>query len=73
MMDGEEVVTGESNERNDEVEQFDDEDSEINHSVSYGYCFRSETVEKDTHSTLMLADSRMYEYKRKFYSSTMNR
>ena len=55
------------------LKKLDDEDSEINHSVSYGYCFRSETVEKDTHSTLMLADSRMYEYKRKFYSSTMNR
>ena len=53
------------------LKKLDEEDSEINHSVSYGYCFRSETKEKDTHSALMLADSRMYDYKRRFYSSTM--
>ncbi len=55
------------------LKKLDEEDSEINHSVSYGYCYRSETGEKNTHSALMLADSRMYEYKRRFYSSTMSR
>ncbi len=50
---------------------LDEEDSEINHSVSYGYAFRSETEDKDTHSVVMLADKRMYDYKRKFYSHMM--
>lgn len=55
------------------LKKLDEEDTEINHSVSYGYCFRSETKEKDTHSVLMLADARMYEYKRNFYSFMMRR
>jgi diguanylate cyclase (GGDEF)-like protein len=55
------------------LKKLDEEDSEINHSVSYGYCFRSETEEKDTHTVLMKADARMYEYKRHFYSYMMKR
>ncbi|MCR5556447.1 MAG: GGDEF domain-containing protein [Butyrivibrio sp.] len=55
------------------LKKLDEEDTEINHSVSHGYCFRSETQEKDTHSVLMLADARMYEYKRNFYSYMMSR
>ncbi|MBQ3798360.1 MAG: diguanylate cyclase [Butyrivibrio sp.] len=50
------------------LKKLDEEDPEINHSVSYGYCFRSETLENDTHSVQMLADARMYEFKRRFYS-----
>ncbi len=52
---------------------LDEEDPEANHSVSYGYAFRSETEEKDTHSVLMLADKRMYAYKKKYYSHMMKR
>ena len=52
---------------------LDKDDPEINHSVSYGYAKRSETEEKDTHSVVMLADKRMYDYKRKFYSHLMHR
>ena len=48
--------------------KLDEEDPEANHSVSYGYAFRSETTERDTHSVLMLADQRMYAYKRQYYS-----
>ncbi len=53
--------------------KLDEEDLEINHSVSYGYAFRHETEEHDTHSVSMLADKRMYEYKRKHYANMMGR
>lgn len=53
--------------------KLDDEDQEINHSVSYGYAFRSETKERDTHSVFMLADQRMYNYKNKRYAHMMTR
>lgn len=52
--------------------KLDEEDPEANHSVSYGYAFRSETTERDTHSVLMLADQRMYAYKRQYYSHLTN-
>ncbi len=55
------------------LKKLDEEDPEANHSVSYGYAFRSETEEKDTHSVLMLADKRMYAYKKKYYSHMMTR
>ena len=55
------------------LKKLDEEDQEINHSVSYGYAFRSETSEWDTHSVVMLADKRMYEYKRTYYSHMMGR
>ncbi len=53
--------------------KLDEEDVEINHSVSYGYAYRSETSEHNTHSVFMLADKRMYDYKRKFYSHMARR
>ncbi len=53
--------------------QLDEEDQEINHSVSYGYAFRSETKERDTHSVFMLADKRMYDFKREHYAHMMHR
>ncbi|MCR5404987.1 MAG: GGDEF domain-containing protein [Butyrivibrio sp.] len=53
--------------------QLDDEDQEINHSVSYGYAFRSETKERDTHSVFMLADQRMYNYKNMRYAHMTRR
>ncbi len=52
---------------------LDEEDQEINHSVSYGYAYRHETEEKDTHAVSMLADQRMYEYKREHYAHMMAR
>ena len=52
---------------------LDEEDQEINHSVSYGYAFRSETDEKNCHAASMLADKRMYDYKRKHYADIMGR
>jgi len=52
---------------------LDEEDPEINHSVSYGYAFRNETSEKDAHAVFMLADKRMYDYKRKHYAKMMTR
>lgn len=55
------------------LKKLDEQDSEINHSVSYGYAFRTETTEHDTHSVLMLADQRMYEFKRKFYAHMSSR
>lgn len=55
------------------LKELDKTDPEANHSVSYGYAYRSETKERDTHSVFMLADKRMYEYKRKFYSDMMKR
>ena len=57
----------------EKLKKLDEEDPEANHSVSYGYAFRSETEEKDTHSVLMLADKRMYAYKKKYYSHLMQR
>jgi diguanylate cyclase (GGDEF)-like protein len=53
--------------------ELDKTDSEINHSVSYGYAFRHETEEKDTHTVFMLADKRMYDYKRARYAHMMKR
>lgn len=55
------------------LKELDKKDPEANHSVSYGYAYRSETKEHDTHSVFMLADKRMYEYKRKYYSNMMKR
>ncbi len=52
---------------------LDKKDPEINHSVSYGYAFRSETEDKDSHATSMLADKRMYDFKNKYYSYMMTR
>ena len=52
---------------------LDEVDQEINHSVSYGYAFRSETEEKNCHAASMLADKRMYDYKRKHYADMMGR
>ncbi len=53
--------------------ELDKEDVEINHSVSYGYAYRHETKEKDTHTVFMLADKRMYDYKRAHYAHMMGR
>ncbi len=53
--------------------KLDEQDQEINHSVSYGYAFRHETTERDTHSVSMLADKRMYNYKREHYAHMMTR
>ena len=52
---------------------LDESDPEINHSVSYGYAFRSETAENEAHAAFMLADKKMYDYKRKYYSHMMKR
>ena len=52
---------------------LDEEDQEINHSVSYGYAYRHETAEKNTHAVSMLADQRMYDYKRNHYAHMMTR
>ena len=52
---------------------LDKEDQEINHSVSYGYAYRHETKEQDTHSVTMLADQRMYDYKRNHYAHMSSR
>ncbi|MCR5155074.1 MAG: GGDEF domain-containing protein [Butyrivibrio sp.] len=57
----------------EKLKKLDEQDSEINHSVSYGYAFRTETKEHDTHSVLMLADQRMYDFKRKFYAHMSTR
>lgn len=53
---------------NEQLKQLDLEDPEANHSASYGYAFSSEIPGNDAHDVYMLADSRMYEYKRKYYS-----
>ncbi len=53
--------------------KLDEEDVEINHSVSYGYAYRHETEEKDTHTVFMLADKRMYDFKRQHYAHMMGR
>ena len=55
------------------LSELDVEDPEVNHSVSYGYAFKSETEEKDTHSVFLLADRRMYDFKRKHYAHMMGR
>jgi diguanylate cyclase (GGDEF)-like protein len=55
------------------LKDLDETDPEANHSVSYGYAFRSEADEKDTHTVYMMADKRMYEYKRKYYSHMTTR
>ena len=52
---------------------LDASDPEINHSVSYGYAFRSETTENEAHAAFMLADKRMYDYKRKHYAHMTKR
>ena len=56
-----------------ELLQLDKDDPEANHSVSYGYAFSIEADKTDPHSVFMLADSRMYEYKRKYYSHLSTR
>ena len=48
--------------------ELDEKDPDVNHSVSYGYAFRSETEEQDVHSVFMLADKKMYDAKRKHYA-----
>ena len=53
----------------DKLRELDSKDPEVNHSVSYGYAFRSETAEQDVHSVVMLADKKMYESKRKHYAA----
>ncbi|SFC88681.1 GGDEF domain-containing protein [Butyrivibrio sp. YAB3001] len=53
------------------LEALDKSDPEIIHSVSYGFAFRSEASPKDAHTVYMLADKRMYEYKRTYYSHLM--
>lgn len=55
------------------LEELDEEDPEVNHSVSYGYAYSSEIKERDTHSVFILADKRMYDFKRQFYSHMMTR
>ena len=55
------------------LDELDKEDPEVNHSVSYGYAFNSEVAETDTHSVFILADKRMYDYKRQYYSHMMTR
>ena len=57
----------------EELLELDKTDQEINHSVSYGYAFRHETEEKDTHTVLMMADKRMYSYKKQHYAHMMKR
>ncbi|MBR4669612.1 MAG: GGDEF domain-containing protein [Butyrivibrio sp.] len=47
---------------------LDKEDPTINHSVSYGFAFRSEAEDKDTHTVFMLADQRMYNNKKTYYA-----
>lgn len=53
--------------------ELDKVDVEINHSVSYGYAYRHETEDKNTHTVLMLADKRMYSYKKQHYAHMMTR
>ena len=53
--------------------ELDKKDPDVNHSVSYGYAFRDEAEDKDTHSVFMLADRRMYDYKRAHYANLMKR
>jgi diguanylate cyclase (GGDEF)-like protein len=53
--------------------KLDEEDPEANHSVSYGYAYSFETSDHDTHTVFMLADQRMYEFKRKYYSHLSTR
>ena len=55
------------------LDELDKKDPEINHSVSYGYAFNSEVTEENTHSVFILADKRMYEFKRRYYSHMMTR
>lgn len=68
-----EVLDKKLKELDEKLRILDETDPEANHSVSYGYAFRSETAEKDTHAVFMLADKRMYAYKRKYYSHMMKR
>lgn len=53
--------------------ELDKEDVEINHSVSYGYAFSHETDDKNPHTVFMLADKRMYDYKKEHYAHMMGR
>ena len=52
--------------------ELDKEDSNINHSASHGFAFRSESDSKDTHSVFMMADQRMYNNKRAYYARKNN-
>ncbi|RKM58816.1 diguanylate cyclase [Butyrivibrio sp. CB08] len=67
------TLDGLLNKLDTELVALDKLDTEINHSVSYGYAFRHETEEKDTHTVLMLADKRMYSYKKQHYAHMMTR
>ena len=50
------------------LKDLDKDDPDLNHSVSYGYAFRSETEDKKSHSVFILADQRMYDNKRNQYA-----
>ena len=56
-----------------ELLELDKKVPDVNHSVSYGYAFRDEAEDRDTHSVFMLADQRMYDYKRAHYANMMKR
>ncbi len=56
-----------------ELLELDKKVPDVNHSVSYGYAFREEVEDGDTHSVFMLADQRMYDYKRAHYANMMKR
>ncbi len=68
----EEIAKNELDDRlktlDERLAKLDEEDPEVNHSVSYGYAYRSEAEEGDTHSVFILADQRMYECKKSHYT-----
>ena len=66
-------ITALLKELDNKLSVLDEQDPEINHSVSYGFAFRNETDEKDSHTVSMLADKRMYDYKTTYYADMMHR
>ncbi len=53
------------------VNALNTESDPINYSVSYGLAYRHDCPGEDSHAVYMLADRRMYENKRQYYSNLM--
>lgn len=53
------------------VNALNSEEDPINYSISYGVAYRHDCPGEDSHAVYMLADRRMYEFKRQYYRNLM--
>ena len=53
------------------IDALNSEEDPIKYSISYGVAYRHDCPGEDSHAVYMLADRRMYEYKRQYYKNLM--